>query len=98
VAAHAIRRLGHGLEVAPVQLVGAALFAGYALYDHGRGHEGRRKRIGVLLIASAGLAVAGNAEHIGGLVILGWGPVVAAVGAAGLLVAGVQLLRHRSPR
>jgi hypothetical protein len=85
-----------GLEVAPVQLVAATLLAGYALYLYDGGQESHRKRVGRLLITTAvlvGLAIAGNAEHIGGIVLAGWGPVVAGVGGAGMFMTGVAVLR-----
>jgi hypothetical protein len=52
--------------------------------------------VGRLLIGAAipvGLAIAGNAEHIGGIVLAGRGPVVAGVGGAGMFIAGVAILR-----
>jgi hypothetical protein len=89
----------NGLEIAPIVLVPALLLAGYAVYAYDRAREDQRKRIGRLLVGAgllAGLAVAGNATRIGGLVLAGWGPVVAGVGGAGLITAGIWVPRSES--
>lgn len=87
---------GNGLEVGAVLLVPAVLLAGYAVYEYDRGQADRRRRIGRQLVIAAvlvGLAEIGNADHVGGGVVAGWGAIIAGIGGAGLLVAGVRLLR-----
>lgn len=89
----------NGLEVAPVLLVPALLLTGYALYGYHAAREDQRTRIGWLLVIAAVLVAfteLGNAERVGGLIVTGWGAVLAGVGAAGLTVAGVWLLRSAS--
>jgi hypothetical protein len=86
----------NGLDVGWVVLVPALVLAGYGLYAFDRGNEDQRGRVGRLLIVAGllvGVAVAGNAEHISGLVRPGWGAIVSGVGGAGLLIAGVTILR-----
>ncbi len=89
----------NGLEVVPALLVPAALLAGYALWEYHIGREHRRKRIVRLLDGAAFLvaaAVVGNAQAVGGLVVAGWGSIVAGFGGAGILVASLWLRYSKS--
>ncbi len=89
----------NGLEVGPALLVPAALLAGYALSEYHSGREHRRKRIVRLLDGAAFLvaaAVVGNTQGVGGLVVAGWGSVVAGFGGAGILVASLWLRYSKS--
>jgi hypothetical protein len=86
----------NGLEVGAIVLVPALLLAGYALHRYDGGVEEHRKSVGWLLVSAALLVMVlelGNAGHVGGLVVTGWGAVVAGVGAVGLLAAGITTLR-----
>lgn len=89
----------NGLEVGPILLVPALLLTGYARYVYHAGQEDQRKRIGWLLVVAAmlvALTELANAARVSGLVVTGWGTILAGVGATGLLVAGVWLLRSAS--
>jgi len=85
-----------GLEFGPVILVPTVLLAGYAVYEYDRGREDRRERIGVLLIVVAallGFAEFGNIIRMkeNPAIGAGWGSIVAGIGGAGLLTAGIWL-------